>query len=317
MISPTSLAGYSNLSGLSSGLGTSSLSPSSLGSTSALTSPSLLSNASTSALGGSGLSGDSGIAGMLVQMMSMLMTIFSTLLQTLQQNSAAQSGQPALDAGGGDASQIASMPTTPPSPSPSPAGNAGGNGGSATVPPELSTSPNPPAAGPAPSPADASQLASGIKNNTTDPTQKQRLDTTLAKVAQDPDGAKLLKAAEANGYSIEVGDPTAAGSQDHDADSVNGVTVPDQKKIVISPNAPDFDKTVVHELVHAATESDGNSQTEEGMADVIGYRVSSRMDGTKEPGTEQQIFENKIKSYPDLQASNSIIPDLQKLGIQP
>ena len=175
---------------------------------------------------------------------------------------------------------------------------------------------------PAPAPATARSLAASAqsRNVTEDPNQKQRLDTTLAKIAQDPDGSKLLQAALAKGYKIEVGDPSQAGAQDagpRDADSINGVTIPGSKTIIINPNAPNFDKTVVHELVHAATEGDNNSQTEEGMADVIGFRVSSRMDGLAEPGSEQQIFMNKIASYPNLNASNDIINSLEKLGIQP
>jgi len=98
---------------------------------------------------------------------------------------------------------------------------------------------------------------------------------------------------------------------------INGITIPGTKTIIVSPNAPEFDKTVSHELVHAATEADGNSQTEEGMADVIGYRIASRIDGTPEPGSEQEIFQNKIASYPNLNGSNDIINSLLQLGIQP
>ena len=163
----------------------------------------------------------------------------------------------------------------------------------------------------------AAELAGGVKNTTSNASQKQRLDTTLAKVAKDPEGSKLLAAAKAKGYTIEVGDPSkAGGSRDaNDHDSINGVTNMNTKKIVINPNAPDFDKTVVHELVHAATDGDGNSQKEEGMADVVGYRVASRMDGTRAPGSEKQIYQDKIKSYPNLQASNNIMSSLNNLGI--
>ncbi len=174
----------------------------------------------------------------------------------------------------------------------------------------------------APSTAAAKSLAAKVqsRNATADSSQKQRLNTTLSKIAQDPDGAKLLQAALAKGYKIQVGDPSQAGAQDagpKDADSINGVTIPSSKTIIISPNAPNFDKTVVHELVHAATEGDGNSQTEEGMADVIGFRVASRIDGVAEPGSEQQIFMNKIASYPNLNTSNDIINSLSRLGIAP
>jgi len=160
-------------------------------------------------------------------------------------------------------------------------------------------------------------------NTTADPTQKTRLDGTLAKVANDPEGSVLLQKAIAKGYTIEVGDPNAAGAAQADLDEeadaggqVNGITLPDKKKIVINPNAPDFDKTVVHELVHAATDGDGNSQQEEGFADVIGFRVYNRIDGVALPGSEQSIFNTKIQSYPNLQATNGILDTLAQLGLK-
>jgi hypothetical protein len=185
------------------------------------------------------------------------------------------------------------------------------------------------AATPVPAAVPASNAGLTLPNQTQDATQKARLDATLAKVAQDPDGAKLLAAAKAAGYTIEVGDPTVAAAGAHDVSTcpicqaaldagltVNGVTIPSQKKIVVNPNAPNFDKTVVHELVHASTEGDGDSQTEEGLADVIGFRVASRIDGTAPPATDQQIFSQKILSYLELNKNNPILASLAALGIQ-
>ncbi|WP_303673166.1 hypothetical protein [Vampirovibrio chlorellavorus] len=157
-----------------------------------------------------------------------------------------------------------------------------------------------------------------------------RLNSTLSAIANDPEGARLLAAAQANGYTIEVGDPSAAigGSFDKgniscpgcqaalDAgQQINGVTLPSQKKIIINPNAPDFEKTVVHELVHAATPGDGNSQTEEGIADVIGYRVANRITGKAVPGDARSIFLNKIANYPGLTGANGIRNTLANLGL--
>jgi len=301
MISPTSLFGAPtyNAGGLG-GAGLSGAYAPSPGLSNPLSQTSMTNPlANPFAMGGmTGTAGDGSMSGMLQQIVSMLMTIMSMLMSMLQGGNANQ-GTPSFDRG-----------------NPEPFTNSN-NGGGITVPTQLSHPQSPPTGGTKPTAAQSDSLITGIKNTTSDPTQKQRLNTTLAKVAQDPDGAKLLKAAEANGYTIEVGDPTKAGSQDHDADSVNGVTLPDQKKIIINPNAPDFDKTVVHELVHAATPTDGNSKTEEGMADVIGYRVSSRMDGRQMPGSEQQIFSAKANSssYSSLQSDNGIINDLNKLGI--
>lgn len=171
-----------------------------------------------------------------------------------------------------------------------------------------------------------------IANDTADPQQAARLDDVLAKVAQDPEGSKLLAAAKEKGYTIEVGDPSAAagGSLDKgnaiscphckaamDAgQQVNGVTLSgDQKKIVINPNAPDFEKTVVHELVHAATDGDDNSQQEEGIADVIGYRVANRITGKAQPGDAQTIYQNKMANYQELNGANDVRGTLAALGI--
>jgi len=165
----------------------------------------------------------------------------------------------------------------------------------------------------APLAGNSSQNYGGLGNSSAD--TGGRLDTILAKVAKDSEGAKLLNAAKANGYSIEVGDPSKYATDKGNSESIYGITVPGQKKIIISPNAPDFDKTVIHELVHAAT-NDDDSKTEEGMADVIGYRIASRVDGTQAPGSERQIFLSKIANYPSLGNDNSIIQDLNALGIQ-
>ena len=301
MISPTSLFGTPtyNMGGLT-GAGLSGAYAPSFGASTPLTQTGL-NNPLMSPFGmGSmtGTAGDSGMAAMLQQIVSMLMTIISMLGSLLQGGSLDQ-GTPAFDRG------------TPSFSS----GNSGG--GSVPIPTQLDNPQFPPSGGAKPTAAQSKSLIAGMRNTSSDPAQKQRLNTTLAKVAQDPEGAKLLKAAEANGYTIEVGDPTQTGSSEHDDDSVNGVTLPNQKKIIINPNAPDFDKTVVHELVHAATQADGNSKTEEGMADVVGYRVSSRMNGRKMPGTEQQIFSTKANtsSYSTLKSDNGIVNDLNKLGI--
>jgi hypothetical protein len=160
--------------------------------------------------------------------------------------------------------------------------------------------------------------------------QKLRLDNTLAAISQDPEGSRLLAAAIEKGYTLEVGDPSAVLGGSFDANSVtctqcmtaldggrqiNGVAVPSQKRIVINPNAPDFEKTVVHELVHAASDGDGNSQQEEGIADVVGFRVASRITGEVQPGSAQSIYLNKMTNYPDLNFSNSIRNTLASLGI--
>lgn len=155
-----------------------------------------------------------------------------------------------------------------------------------------------------------------LSNTTNDPEQSARLDDVLAKVAQDPEGAKLLEEAQKKGYTIEVGDPAAAIGGADAGQQINGVAMTgSEKKIIISPDAPDFEKTVVHELVHAATDEDGNSQQEEGIADVIGYRVANRITGKAQPGDTQSIYENKMVHYRDLEQRNDVRNSLASLGI--
>lgn len=160
------------------------------------------------------------------------------------------------------------------------------------------------------------------------------LRASLDRIAQDPDGAKLIAAAHAKGVYIEVGDPsTANGNFDmvsqcncpacqgqRAADgtvTVNGVTLTNssgQSKIVVRD--PSNIKTIVHELVHAVSTGDGNSRDEEGIADVVGSRVANRLGAPGGlAGSEQQIFINKQQFYPELMQSNGIRQTLFGLGI--
>ncbi|WP_373532711.1 hypothetical protein [Vampirovibrio sp.] len=187
-----------------------------------------------------------------------------------------------------------------------------------------------PAKAPAKVPVPASGVANKTVNKTDSSQQKARLDKTLNAISMDPEGARLLEAAKAKGYTIEVGDPAAAAGGALDKGSVscnhckaamdagrkiNGVTLLDEKKIVINPDAPDFEKTVVHELVHAASEDDGNSKQEEGIADVVGYRVANRITGKAQPGDAQSIYTKKMANYKELNGTNSIRNTLAELGI--
>jgi hypothetical protein len=181
------------------------------------------------------------------------------------------------------------------------------------------------------------------RNRTANPQQRQQLDSLLAKVANDPEGSRLLQAALANGYTIEIGDPAATGVFDsgvsHDASlcaecqaaldgsgQINGVTIPGQKKIVVNPNAENVTKTLIHELGHAATEADGNSKDEEGKVDVIGYRVAERITGIPAPPNDPNIdgltkgrllYRNKVSNpaYANLQETNGVDRILNSLGI--
>jgi hypothetical protein len=168
------------------------------------------------------------------------------------------------------------------------------------------------------------------------PRQDNPLRRSLDLIESDPEGAKLIAAARAKGVFIEVGDAAAAhGSFDmvrqcnctscgqqrafDGGVTISGVTLTDssgKSRIVVSD--PDNIKTIVHELVHATTAQDGNSKEEEGIADVIGSRVANRLGGSSAGGlggSDQQIFINKQRLYPNLNQTNNVRSTLAGLGL--
>lgn len=151
-----------------------------------------------------------------------------------------------------------------------------------------------------------------------------QLQASLARIQQDPEGAQLLQAALAKGYTIQVGDPSAAGQAARAsgmalrdncpvcqaAAAENGVTVEGltltgngRNQIIVSPTAQDFDKTLVHELYHAATDDNGTSKTEEATANIIGDRVSARVNG-RQARDPQAIINETFPLYPELPINN-------------
>jgi hypothetical protein len=185
---------------------------------------------------------------------------------------------------------------------------------------------------------DSNSTPIGIKNGTTNPTQKATLDQSLSKIATDPDGSKLIAQAKKLGVTIKVGDPAAAagandvtvkgdGLTDPDGKTVakdgtvqvNGVTLSDNQtgKVTVVVRDPSNIKTIAHELVHAVSTGDGNSQQEEGIADVIGSRVANNVGDTQHAlqGSDEQIYINKQQYYPTLNNSNNIRQTLAGLGI--
>ncbi len=134
------------------------------------------------------------------------------------------------------------------------------------------------------------------------------LQATLDKIAQDPEGAKLLAEAQRQGLSIEVGDPGGP--------NVAGVAISRGNNTRIIVRDPNNVKTIVHELVHAATSQDGNSQHEEGIADAIGFRVAERVTGQNLTNkSQEQIYTDKKRLYRDLGATNGIEGTLANIGV--
>lgn len=148
----------------------------------------------------------------------------------------------------------------------------------------------------------AGSIGGGIPGGpiTSDPNVQQ----TLNIIASDPDGQRILAAAQQRGVTISVAniaDPEVEGFYQR---STNAITVRDPNNI----------KTIAHELVHAGTTEDGNSQREEGLAEVIATRIDARVRGQGIPNA-QAVFNEKIQNYPTLNPFNQIDQSLSALGI--
>jgi len=255
--------------------------------------------------GGGGLGGGD-IMGQFMQLLMMMMQLLITMLGS-KAKAADMGGGPSgfLNQGGGSGG----------------AGNAGGAGGAGSGQVTQLASRG--------ITADGSARISNVDGNAG---EKDALDNSLAAIAKDPEGAALLKAAQAKGVTIEVGDPGQAFGS---ADAVNcncgqhggtaaadaggnvlGVTLNQGGKTHIIVRDPSNIKTIVHELVHAVSTGDGNSKHEEGIADVVGYRVASRVTG-QQTQSEGTIYNNKIgvAGYAGLSRYNGIEQTLAQLGI--
>lgn len=133
------------------------------------------------------------------------------------------------------------------------------------------------------------------------------LQDSLDKIENDPVGSTLLAKARENGVSIRVGDTGGA--------NINGFFNPNTNEIVVKD--PSNIKTIVHELGHAATPHDGNSQEEEGVVEAIGRDVVSRIETGRSLSNQQlqQIANDKRTLYRDLGSNNGIKQSLAELGI--
>ena len=140
-----------------------------------------------------------------------------------------------------------------------------------------------------------------------------RLQGAIDKIASDPEGAKLLQAAKAQGLkSITVnpglnpgGGPV--GTQGVTKQLGNG----SQAIEIANPNSPDLIHTLGHELGHAATSQDGDSWTEEQTVDRIGDRIQQRLTGR---GSGYHLDEN---AYRNLPRDNGVRDSLRRIGINP
>lgn len=160
------------------------------------------------------------------------------------------------------------------------------------------------ASGTAPTSASSGDLVGGIQ--VSDPRVRQALQA----IASHPDGAKLLAAAKANGLtSINVNsslNPDGGGGTEGLTSYGNGNTRID----IANPNSPDLLRTLAHELGHAATTSDGDSQLEEKTVDALGERIQQDLTGR---GSK---FGLDVGAYRNLSGDNGILNSLRSLGIR-
>jgi hypothetical protein len=130
------------------------------------------------------------------------------------------------------------------------------------------------------------------------------------------DGAQAVACAVCaqNGQAAKGGSGSG-GQQAGSGTIVLGVTYtkPGGSADIIVGNASNI-KTITHELVHAVSTADGDSKTEESIANLLGERVNAQING----GTArdfQTIFNATAPLYPELGVNNPIRNTLANLGI--
>lgn len=155
-----------------------------------------------------------------------------------------------------------------------------------------------------PSTANSGDLLSGIQ--VSDPRVRQ----ALAQIATHPDGAKLIAAAKANGLSSISVNPGlnpdgGAGTQGETyyGDGNTRIEIAD-------PSNPDLIQTLAHELGHAATTQDGDSQVEENTVDRLGDRIQQDLIGRR------SRFELDQGAYSNLPQDNGVLNSLRSLSIR-
>jgi len=133
-----------------------------------------------------------------------------------------------------------------------------------------------------------------------------RLQGTIDKIAQDPEGAKLLEAAKANGLKSITVNPNLPGGT---AGVTKGFGDGTQSIEIKDPNSADAILVMAHELGHAATPGDGDSQTEEKVVTEVGRRIQQRVTG------QGSGFTLNEGAYGNLPLDNGIRDSLRRIGI--
>ncbi len=169
------------------------------------------------------------------------------------------------------------------------------------------------------------QVSSALNQSINGGTAQSRvaLKNTLMAIAQDPEGRRLLETSLRNGTTFEVGNP--ALQVNAPGENVLGVTTTQNGLSHVIVSDANNVKTIVHELVHAATSQDNDSIQEEATANIIGKRVAARIAqrlninpgflGFSGSQTATGTIAETVPNYVGLNRTNAIANTLAQLGI--
>jgi hypothetical protein len=245
----------------------------------------------------------------LIEMLAQMMQMLAQLLGQLGggQSPAASNGLDSFQNSDPLGTQQMPMMSTQPSQQQGVPGfqpSSGGGGGSSS-----------PVGNPDPSVIPQTQSSSNDSRN-------QDLQSALSDISRDPEGQKLLAAAKQKGVQIQMGPPEAAQA---DGSIKRGYQQGNNIVINSYDSKEGLRATLAHELVHAATQGDGNSMQEETVADVVGNRIARRINGQgTSPQQEKSDYSsrsawvhNPASDYlsDNLPENNGILQSLQGLGI--
>ncbi|HEX8700005.1 MAG TPA: hypothetical protein VF815_14270, partial [Myxococcaceae bacterium] len=152
--------------------------------------------------------------------------------------------------------------------------------------------------------ASGADLLAGIQ--VSDPKLRQALEA----IASHPDGAKLIAAAKANGLTSISHNP---GLNPDGGSGTEGLAIyggGNARIEIANPNSPNLIHTLAHELGHAATTGDGNSQLEEQTVDALGERIHRDLTG------QNSSFNLNLGAYSNLAQDNGVLNSLRGLGIR-
>jgi hypothetical protein len=150
----------------------------------------------------------------------------------------------------------------------------------------------------------SSELLAGIQ--VSDPRLRQALEL----IATHPDGARLIAAAKANGLTSISHNPSLNPDGGAGTEGLAIYGGGNARIEIANPNSPNLIHTLAHELGHAATTGDGNSQLEERTVDALGERIHRDLLG------QASTFNLDLGSYSHLSFDNGILNSLRGLGIR-